>query len=70
MRKLNIDTTMFMPKNLIMKYLPVMPPSARPSVSDEAQTCDDDLSGCLKDIIKLNETLYAIHLESNKKVKR
>ena len=71
LRKLKIDPLMFMPKNLIMQYLPVMPPSARPSVSDEAQTCDDDLSGCLQDIIKFNNRLWETDnkIETKKKKK-
>ena len=54
---LGLDPTMFHPSSLILSVLPIMPPCARPSVSDDTQTCDDDLSGCLNDIIKLNNEL-------------
>ena len=54
---LGLDPSMFHPSSLILSVLPIMPPCARPSVSDDTQVCDDDLSGCLNEIIKINNEL-------------
>lgn len=45
------------PKHLILEYLPVLPPVARPYVISDNITCDDDLTIQYLEIIKANANL-------------
>lgn len=64
---LGINPIMFRPQNMIFKNFPVMPPSARPSVTGVGdQQSDDELSKCLCQIMKANNKLYDNKLPTNK----
>lgn len=45
------------PRDLFIKYLPVLPPRSRPFIVNEGEICDDDLTLIYADIIKSNTKL-------------
>jgi len=51
---IGIDSSMMHPSNLIITNLLVCPPSARPSLVDDGQMCDDDLTAKYLEIMKQN----------------
>jgi DNA-directed RNA polymerase beta' subunit len=57
------DPTRIHPRNLILQYFPVIPPAARPFVLTDGNTCDDDLTNQLMEIIKANNILKPDPLE-------
>ena len=61
LEKLGLDVKMVHPKNFIMCNFPIMPPCARPCVNEIGNsTCDDDLTGRIIDIVKVNNNIKAI----------
>lgn len=62
---LGLDPKEIHPKNLILTVLPVIPQCSRPYVMADGNTCDDDLTYQLVEIIKLNNQLS--DSEDNKK---
>lgn len=57
MNLIDIDTTMFHPRNLVLTKFPVIPTNCRPRMITPDITSDDDLSITLVDIIKNNHIL-------------
>ena len=57
---LGFDPTLIHPKNMIITVFPVIPPCARPFVFvvSDGNTCDDDLTIQLLEIIKANNNLH------------
>ena len=61
LNNLGLDTKMVHPKNFIMHNFPIMPPCARPCVNEIGNsTCDDDLTGRIIDIVKVNNQIKDI----------
>ena len=54
---LGFDSNFSHPKNLIISVLPVIPHCSRPSISADGNTCDDDLTNQLCEIVKVNNQL-------------
>lgn len=54
---IGFDPLMVHPKNYIMTVFPVLPPCCRPFVIADGNTCDDDLSNQIVEIIKANNHL-------------
>lgn len=54
---LGFDPVMVHPKNYIMSVFPVLPQTCRPFVIADGNTCDDDLSNQIVEIIKANNHL-------------
>lgn len=65
-KTLGLDPQMIRPINMIFDYFPVIPPVARPYVSQDNGRCDDDLTYQLRDIIKANNKLLTVKTESEK----
>jgi len=61
-RILNVDETLFHPKNLVLTKFPVIPTCCRPRMETPDNTSDDDLSISLVDIIKYNDTLGKVNI--------
>jgi len=57
MELLGFDPNMVHPKNYIMVVFPVLPQCCRPFVIADGNTCDDDLSNQIVEIIKANNHL-------------
>ena len=57
------------PKNLLLSYLPVLPPVARPYIIADGITCDDDLTLQYLEIIKSNNHLGNRELDESKRQK-
>ena len=64
---LNPDLTH--PRNLILHYLPVIPPIDRPYIMSDSVTCDDDLTLQYLEIIKTNNHLQDDGLSETKRLK-
>lgn len=64
---LNLLNIKINPLDLILNYLPVLPPCSRPSVMMDGKTCDDDLTYKYIDIIKINNKLKDKLSEKKKK---
>jgi DNA-directed RNA polymerase beta' subunit len=60
---MGFDPKKFRPINMVWKYFPVIPPTARPPVIMNGSLCHDDLSVLLSSIIKCNQTLKDPKLE-------
>ncbi len=60
-------TTRTHPLNMILRALPVCPPSTRPYVTMDTGICDDDLTSKYIDIIKCNKALEKEKSESKRK---
>ena len=60
-------TTRTHPLNMILRALPVCPPSTRPYVAMDTGICDDDLTSKYIDIIKCNKMLEKEKSESKRK---
>ena len=56
---LGYDPSMVHPKNYIIVVFPVLPQACRPYVIADGNTCDDDLSNQIVEIIKANNHLIA-----------
>lgn len=54
---LGLDPALVHPRNFILTVFPVIPPCARPYVIADGNTCDDDLTNQLVEIIKSNNHL-------------
>jgi DNA-directed RNA polymerase beta' subunit len=68
-KRLGIDTAMFHPKNIIIRNLPVCPPSTRPYSVEDNVYSDDDITTKYVEIIKQNNRLKDnIALEETKKI--
>ena len=52
LKLLGIDPLYFHPKNIIIRYLAVIPTSCRPSMYADGLYADSDISGMLNDIVK------------------
>ena len=51
-RTLGFDPSLIHPRNLIISFLPVIPPCSRPTVVTDSAICDDDLTTKYIEIIK------------------
>ena len=58
-RSLGLNPDLTHPRNFILQYLPVIPPTDRPYVVSDSVTCDDDLTLQYLEIIKTNNHLEA-----------
>lgn len=56
-RTLGLDPKMIHPRNLVLSVFPILPPIARPFVISENIFCDDDLTTCYTELIKVNNHL-------------
>jgi len=56
-RMLGFDPVLFHPRNLILSAFPVLPIACRPYIISAGNTCDDDLTIQLIEIIKANNKL-------------
>ena len=63
---LGFDPEFTHPKNLILTYLPVLPPRARPFIVADGMMCDDDLTLQFVEIIKNNNHLKDENLPETK----
>jgi len=54
---IGLDPTRVHPRSLILTVLPVIPPCSRPYVIADGNTCDDDLTYQLIEIVKINNQL-------------
>lgn len=57
------------PKNMILYYIPVIPPVSRPYIKCDNLTCDDDLTIQYIEILKLNRHLSNTSISDTKKTK-
>lgn len=65
---LGFDPKLLHPKNLIMKYFPVLPTCVRPYIITDGNKCSDDLTNLIIEIIKDNAKILAYNgLEENDK---
>jgi len=64
-RLLGLDPSLIHPLNLIMMNLIVLPPCSRPYINTGGNTCDDDLTSHLIDIVKDNNNIKKVR-ESEK----
>jgi DNA-directed RNA polymerase beta' subunit len=55
------------PSNLIIKNLPVIPPTSRPYIISDGKTCDDDLTYKYIEIVKINNKLKKANLKETKR---
>ena len=57
------------PKNMILYYIPVIPPVSRPYIKCDNLTCDDDLTIQYIEILKLNKHLANSSISDTKRTK-
>lgn len=67
---IGINSKMMHPKNIIIRVLPVCPPSARPFVIEGGKIFDDDLSSKYLEIVKQNIKLSPEEAKKRSKQKR
>lgn len=67
---MGFNPDLLQPKNLIITVFPVIPPACRPYVMADGNTCDDDLTIQLVEIIKANNHLENIDGTPNCDTKR
>lgn len=65
---IGLDSKFIHPKNLILTVFPVIPPCSRPYVMIDGNSCDDDLTYQLIEIIKINNALS--NLKENQETER
>ena len=68
-RLLGLNPDLTHPRNLILHYLPVLPPIDRPYIMSDSVTCDDDLTLQYLEIIKTNNHLGDDGLSETKRSK-
>ena len=56
------------PRDLFIKYLPVLPPRSRAFIVNEGEICDDDLTLIYADIIKCNAKLELADAEEHERL--
>lgn len=67
---LGLDPQRIHPRDIVLTALPVIPPCSRPYVSSpDGNTCDDDITYQLIEIIKYNNNLSTESLDENKRQK-
>lgn len=67
---LGFNPDLLQPKNLILSVFPVIPPACRPYVMADGNTCDDDLTIQLVEIIKANNHLENVEGSTNCEIRR
>lgn len=63
---LGFNPTQFHPNWLLLRVLPVLPPRARPFITNESRISDDDLTIQYCEIIKINNTLESPNMTPEK----